>query len=118
MNKLKQYKTQVFNFITIFLIVTFVIYPGLTMANTFFNILAGISALLLLLWGGIALYDYVRSSDGIVDMNELKEAQKMYDEKTKPKRKPKVTKSEFPIEPHTKTVKKTASKPKVEPKTK
>jgi hypothetical protein len=88
MEKLKKYKTQIFNFITIFLIVTFAIYPGLTAANTFLNILAGISSLLLLVWGGIALYDYVRSSEGgIVDKHELKEAQKMYDEQIKPKRK-------------------------------
>ena len=87
MEKLKKYKTQIFNFITIFLNVTFVIYPGLTVANTFFNILAGTSLLLLIVWGGIALYDYVRSSDGLVDLNELKEAQKILDEQSKPKRK-------------------------------
>jgi hypothetical protein len=110
MEKLKKYKTQIFNFITIFLIVTFAIYPGLTAANTFLNILAGIGFLLLILWGGIALYDYVRSSDVIVDMNELKEAETELDYAPKPKRKPKVTKSEFPIEPHTKTVKKAVTK--------
>jgi hypothetical protein len=42
---------------------------------------------LLIVWGGIALYDYVRSSDGLVDLNELKEAQKILDEQSKPKRK-------------------------------
>jgi hypothetical protein len=87
MEKLKKYKTQIFNFITIFLIVTFAIYPGLTAANTFLNILAGTGFLLLIVWGGIALYDYVRSSDGLVDLNELKEAQKILDEQSKPKRK-------------------------------
>jgi len=97
---LKKYKTQIFNFITIFLIVTFVIYPGLTVANTFLNILAGIGFLLLILWGGVVLYDYVRSSDGIVDMNELKEAETELDyvPKPKPKRKPKVTKSVVTID--------------------
>ena len=93
MEKLKKYKTQIFNFITIFLIVTFAIYPGLTAANTFLNILAGISSLLLLVWGGIALYDYVRSSEGgIVDKDELKEAQKILDEQNNPKPKRKYTK--------------------------
>jgi hypothetical protein len=77
MNKLKQYKTQIFNAITIFLIVTFVIFPGLTTANTFFNILSGISLVLLLIWAGLALYDYVRSSNGLVDLNELKEAEQI-----------------------------------------
>ena len=37
--------------ITIFLLVTFGIYPGLTMANTFINIISGIGALLLIVWG-------------------------------------------------------------------
>ena len=89
MEKLKKYKTQIFNLITVFLIVQFAIFPGLTAANTILNILAGIGLLLLLVWGGIALYDYVRSSDGIVDMNELKEAEQMVKEKPKTKRKPK-----------------------------
>jgi hypothetical protein len=128
---LKKYKEQIFNIITIFLILEFAIYPGLTTANTFYNIMAGIGLLLLIVWGGLALYNYVRSDEGgIVDKAELDEAQKMYDAKTKemleselgpvihkmaeevkkPKRKPKVTKSEFPVEPHTKTVKKATTK--------
>ncbi len=85
---LKKYKEQIFNIITIFLIVEFAIYPGLTTANTFYNIMAGIGLLLLIVWGGLALYNYVRSDDGgIVDKEELKEAQKILDEQTKPKRK-------------------------------
>lgn len=82
---LKKYKEQIFNIITIFLIVEFAIYPGLTTANTFYNILAGIGLLLLLLWGGLALYNYVRSNDGgLIDKEELKEAEKLA---AKPKRK-------------------------------
>ncbi len=85
---LKKYKEQIFNIITIFLILEFAIYPGLTTANTFYNIMAGIGLLLLIVWGGLALYNYVRSDNGgLVDKEELKEAQKMYDEQTKPKRK-------------------------------
>ena len=61
MEKLKKYQTQIFNGITIFLIVTFVIFPGLTEANTLLNIMAGIGLLLLLVWGGLALYHYVAS---------------------------------------------------------
>ena len=115
MEKLKKYKTQIFNFITVFLIVTFAIYPGLTTANTILNILAGISALLLLVWGGIALYDYVRSSVGYpspVDetITQPGETELDYVPKPKAKRKPKVTKSEFPVQPHTKTVKKATTK--------
>jgi hypothetical protein len=85
---LKKYKEQIFNIITIFLILEFAIYPGLTTANTFYNIMAGIGLLLLIVWGGLALYNYVRSDKGgIVDKEELKEAQKILDEQTKPKRK-------------------------------
>jgi hypothetical protein len=114
MNKLKQYKTQIFNAITIFLIVTFVIFPGLTMANTFFNILAGISALLLLAWGGIALYDYVRSSNGNpypspIDETITQSGETELDYIPKPKAKRKYTKkpkkSEYPLPPHHTVVK-------------
>ena len=85
---LKKYKTQIFNVITIFLILEFAIYPGLTTANTFSNIMAGIGLLLLIVWGGLELYRYVTSDKGgIVDKEELKEAQKILDEQSKPKRK-------------------------------
>ena len=128
---LKKYKEQIFNIITIFLILEFVIFPALTKADTISNIFAAIGLLLLIVWGGLALYNYVRSDNGgLIDKSELDEAQKMYDAKTKemleselgpvihkmaeevkkPKRKPKVTKSEFPVEPHTKTVKKSVTK--------
>ena len=101
MVKLKKYQTQIFNVITIFLILQFAIFPGLTAANTIMNILAGIGLLLLVLWGGLALYNYIRSSEGgLVDINELKEAEQMVKEKPKTKRKPKVTKSEYPLPPH------------------
>jgi hypothetical protein len=79
---LKKYKEQIFNIITIFLIVEFAIYPGLTTANTFANILAGIGLLLLVVWGGLALYHYVRSDKGgIVDKQELKEAEELAKQK-------------------------------------
>ena len=100
MEKLKKYQTQIFNVITIFLILQFAIFPGLTAANTILNILAGIGLLLLVVWGGLALYHYVQSSEGLVDVNELKEAEQMVKEKPKAKRKPKVSKSEYPLPPH------------------
>jgi hypothetical protein len=86
MDKLKKYKTQIFNIITIFLILEFVIYPGLTTANTFLNILAGIGLLLLIVWGGLALYHYVKSSNESVDVVKPIEP-------TKPKRKPRTPKT-------------------------
>ena len=88
---LKKYKTQIINVITIFLILEFAIYPGLTTANTVSNILAGIGLLLLIVWGGLALYQYVTSDkSGIVDKEELKEAEQMVKDKPKSKRKPKI----------------------------
>jgi hypothetical protein len=107
MEKIKKYKTQIINLIVVFLILEFAIYPGLTIANTFANIFAGIGLLLLVVWGGIALYQYATSSEGgLVDMNELKEVEKMVKEKPKAKRSPKTTKSEYPLEPHRTTIKK------------
>ena len=91
---LKKYKTQIFNIITIFLILEFVIYPGLTKADTIANIFAGFGLLLLIVWGGLALYNYVTSDKGgIIDKQELKEAEEMVKEvkKTTKKRKPKST---------------------------
>ena len=103
MNELKKYKTQIFNGITIFLILTFVIFPGLTEANTFLNIMSGIGLLLLLVWGVLALYQYVTSDEGgIVDKTELKEAEQM----TK-KKNPKQFDGVKSEEPFTKTRKKT-----------
>jgi len=51
MEKLKKYKKQIVTFITIFLLVTYGIFPGLTMANTFVNIISATGALLLIVWG-------------------------------------------------------------------
>jgi hypothetical protein len=86
MEKLSKYKKQIFTFITIWLLLEFGVYPCLTMANTFANIMGAVALLLLVLWGGLSLYDYVKSSDGLVDVNELKEASTMKAE-PKPKRK-------------------------------
>jgi purine-cytosine permease-like protein len=85
MEKLSKYKKQIVTFITIVLLATYGIFPALTAANTFLNILGGIGALLLLVWGGLSLYEYVKSTDGLVDVNELKEPKpkRKYTKKTK-----------------------------------
>ena len=72
MEKLSKYKTQIFNIITIFLILEFVIYPGLTQANTVANILAGVGLLLLIVWGGLALYTYVNGNETTKEIIEPK----------------------------------------------
>jgi hypothetical protein len=87
---LKKYKTQIFNIITIFLILEFLIYPGLTKADTIANIFAGFGLLLLIVWGGLALYNYVTSDKGgIVDKQELKEAEEIVKEVKKTTKKTK-----------------------------
>jgi hypothetical protein len=77
---LKKYKTQIINVITIFLILEFAIYPGLTTANTISNILAGIGLLLLIIWGGLALYDYIRSAGEPKQLSDEETKQKLESE--------------------------------------
>lgn len=111
MDKLKKYKTQIFNVITIFLIVTFVIFPGLTEANTFLNIMSGIGLLLLLVWGGLALYQYVTSDKGgIVDKEELKEDEEIVKPKRKSNPKQTAPKGTDESAPFVKTRKKSVTK--------
>jgi hypothetical protein len=105
MEKLKKYQSKIFNAITIFLILEFVIFPGLSTANTLFNILAGIALLLLVLWGGLALYDYARSSKELPKEEELKDPETELDYAPKPK-KTRAKKSEFPMPPHNTKTKK------------
>ena len=85
MNKIKKYKKQIFTFITIWLLLQFGVYPCLTMADTFANIVGGIALLLLLIWAGLALYDWANSSDESVD-----EVKPIEPTNIKAKRKPKI----------------------------
>jgi hypothetical protein len=65
---------------------------------------------LLVIWGGIELYTYVTADKGgLIDKVELEEAAKMV-AKPKVKRKPKVTKSEYPLPPHSTTINKSKTK--------
>ncbi len=90
MEKVSKYKKQIFTFITIWLLLEFGVYPCLTMANTFANIIGAVALLILVLWGGLELYDYVKNSDGLVDKKELAEAEELVKQKSeiKPKKKP------------------------------
>jgi hypothetical protein len=65
MEKLKKYQKQIFAFITILLLLQFGIFPCLTMANTFANIVGGIALGILLLWLGIELYELVKQPSRI-----------------------------------------------------
>jgi purine-cytosine permease-like protein len=79
MKKISKYKQQIATFVTITLLVTYGIFPALTAANTFLNILGGIGALLFLIWGGLELYQYI-----ISDKIEVEKTPTL---KTKPNRK-------------------------------
>ena len=64
MNKLTKYQKQIITFITIFLLLTYGIYPCLTMANTFANILGGVALMILILWGLLEVKDaYTREAE-------------------------------------------------------
>jgi hypothetical protein len=57
MDKLKKYQKQIITFITISLLLTYGIYPCLTAANTFYNIVGGIALGVLILWGILEVKD-------------------------------------------------------------
>jgi hypothetical protein len=86
MEKLSKYKKQIFTFITIWLLLEFGVYPCLTMADTFANIIGAVALLILVLWGGLELYDYVKNS------GELAEAEELVKQKSEVKSKRKYTK--------------------------
>jgi hypothetical protein len=78
MEKIKKYKKQIFTFITILLLLEFGIFPCLTMANTFANIVGGIGLLVLVLWLGIELYELVKQPSRIEEavIEDLKAVKK------------------------------------------
>ena len=100
---LKKYQKFIATFIVILLLLEFGIYPCLTMANTFANIIGAIGLLVICVWTILAF-----GGDGLIDKDELKEAQQLLKEKelgeteldyvpkpkTKVNRKPKQKKNE------------------------
>jgi hypothetical protein len=100
MEKLKKYQRQIFTFITILLLLQFGIFPCLTMANTFANIVGGIALGILVLWLGIELYELVKQPSRI-------EEAVIKDLKTIKKRNPKQFDGVKSDEPFVKTKKKT-----------
>ena len=63
MQKLKKYQKQIITFITISLLLTYGIYPCLTAANTFYNIVGGIALGILILWGILEVKDVYERED-------------------------------------------------------
>ena len=98
-----------FQFVGIIAIFTFIVFPGLTAADTIVNIFSAIIGFFTML----ALFYFVTTwfqKDEVV--NEIGETELDYIPKPKPKMKAKakVTKSEYPLPPHSTTVKTTKPK--------
>lgn len=97
MEKLKKYQKQIFTFVTIFLLLEFGVFPCLTMANTFANIIGGVALGILILWGVLELSDYIKSNKEQTNKAEKewqKHIKKVQDDmKPKVTRKPKTTKT-------------------------
>jgi hypothetical protein len=72
----KKYQKLIATFIVILLLLEFGIYPCLTMANTFANIIGAIGLLVICVWVVVAF-----GGDGLIDKDELKEAQQLLKEK-------------------------------------
>ena len=105
----KKYQKLIATFIVILLLLEFGIYPCLTMANTFANIIGAIGLLAVCIW---AVLTFGASFDeDSIDKKEFGETELDYIPKPKSKRKSS-KKSEFPIEPHSKTIKSSKTKTK------
>ena len=85
MKKIKAYQKQIVTFVTIFLLLEFGIFPSLTAENTAFNIVGGIGLLLLIIWGGLELYEWANKPDELVNKEELKQVIEMSEEDLKTK---------------------------------
>jgi hypothetical protein len=90
---LKKYQKFIATFIVILLLLEFGIYPCLTMANTFANIIGAIGLLAVCIWAVLtfgASFD-----DDSIDKKEIGETELDYmpKPKTKATRKPKTTKT-------------------------
>jgi hypothetical protein len=102
MEKLKKYQRQIFAFITILLLLQFGIFPCLTMANTFANIVGGIALGILVLWLGIELYELVKQPSRIEEavIKDLKTTKKQ-----NPKQSVKAANAEYLVKTRKKTTK-------------
>jgi hypothetical protein len=98
MKHLKKYQRFIATFIVILLLLQFGIYPCLTMANTFANIVGAIGLLVICVW---VVLEFSNSfNGGFIDTPEVKEKELgeteldyMPKPKTKATRKPKTTKT-------------------------
>ena len=72
MRHLKKYQRLIVTFVVILLLLQFGIYPCLSMANTFANIIGAIGLLVICVWIILAF-----SGDGLIDKDELKALKKI-----------------------------------------
>ena len=98
MKNLKKYQKLIATFIVILLLLQFGIYPCLTMANTFANIVGAIGLLLICVWAVLTFGHSFEDED--IQRIPPGETELDYVPKPKAKRKPKVSKSEYPLPPH------------------
>jgi hypothetical protein len=90
MQKVSKYKKQIFTFITLFLLVTYGIFPALSAANTALNILGSIGLLVLIVWGVLELRSFFVPEESANAVSEIKTEAEISE--IKPKRKTKITK--------------------------
>jgi arginine exporter protein ArgO len=94
MKKVSKYKKQIFTFVTLFLLVTYGIFPALSAANTILNILGSIGLLVLIVWGVLELRSFFVPEE--IDKNSPETQQDIKKEAEisdiKPKRKQKTAK--------------------------
>jgi hypothetical protein len=90
MQKVSKYKKQIFTFITLFLLVTYGIFPALSAANTMLNILGSIGLLVLIVWGVLELRNFLIPEESDNPVSEIKTEAEISE--IKPKRKTKITK--------------------------
>ena len=89
-----------FQFAGVIAIFTFIVFPGLTAADTIVNIFSAIIGFFTILAGFYMITSWFQKYDSIEPTKQIGETELDYVPKPKAKRKPKVTKSEYPLPPH------------------
>jgi hypothetical protein len=87
MQKVSKYKKQIFTFVTLFLLVTYGIFPALSAANTALNILGSIGLLVLIVWGVLELRNFLIPEESDNPVSKIKTEAEISE--IKPKRKTK-----------------------------
>ena len=89
-----------FQFLGVIAIFQWIVFPGLTAADTIVNIFASIIAFFTILALFYMVTNWFQKYDSIEPTKQIGETELDYVPKPKAKRKPKVSKSEYPLPPH------------------